>query len=58
MAKITNQKDNPGGLFIPAGIITGMGFGFLTDNVAAGMFIGLGTGFALFALASMYYRDK
>lgn len=26
--KKLDDKDNPGGLFIPAGIMTGMGFGF------------------------------
>ncbi len=57
MAKITD-KDNPGGLFIPAGILVGMGVGLLVENVAAFMFIGLGAGFLLFALTSIYYKDK
>lgn len=60
MAKAINKddKDNPGGLFIPGGVITGMGVGFLTNNLVAGMFIGLGVGFILFALTTIYYRPR
>lgn len=53
-----NNKDNPGALFVPAGIIGGMGVGFLIDNVAAGMFIGLGLGFVAFAVTSIVYKNK
>jgi hypothetical protein len=42
-----------GALFIPAGVLTGMGIGFLIDNLVAGLFIGLGAGFALFAIAAV-----
>ena len=45
-------------LLIPAGVITGMGVGLLTDNVAAGLFLGLGTGFALLALVAIFMPDK
>jgi len=55
MAKLTDNE-NPGGLFIPAGVLAGMGLGFLNDEVAAGLFIGLGAGFALFALTSLYLK--
>ena len=47
------KKDNPSGVFIPAGLFVGMGLGFLYDQLVAGMFIGLGVGFALFAIFSM-----
>jgi hypothetical protein len=57
MAK-TNAKDNPGGLFIPAGVLVGMGVGIAADNVGAGLFIGLGVGFALMALTVMFYRGS
>lgn len=57
MAK-ENEKDNPGGLFIPAGVLTGMGVGFLIDNLVAGMFIGLGVGFAIFAVISVLAERK
>ncbi len=43
------DDDSPGGLFIPAGVLGGMGFGFLYGNLVAGLFIGLGVGFVLFA---------
>ena len=33
------------GLAIPAGLLIGMGVGFLVDNVTAGLLIGLGGGF-------------
>jgi hypothetical protein len=51
MAK--NQVENKkgkGGLFIPAGLFLGMGFGFLFGNVTVGIFLGLGVGFAAFAV--------
>lgn len=53
----SNKKDNPGGLFIPGGLLTGMGIGFLVDNIPAGMFIGLGLGFIFFAF-SFYISGK
>jgi len=46
------KKDNPGALFIPAGVLTGMGLGFLFEQLVAGLFIGLGTGFLFFAIIS------
>ncbi len=47
---MTKHKKSPGKLFVIAGFLTGMGFGLLTDQVAAGIFIGLGIGFIFFAL--------
>jgi hypothetical protein len=49
MIKKHRNRDSSG-LFIPAGLLTGMGIGFLVDNVPAGLFIGLGVGFALMAI--------
>lgn len=46
------KKDN-GGLFIPAGVMIGMGLGFLLNNLVAWMFIGLGVGFLAFAIYSI-----
>ena len=33
------------GVAIPAGLLIGIGVGFLIDNIPAGLFIGLGGGF-------------
>lgn len=52
MAEAKKEKKERGGqsgLFIPAGLFIGIGFGFLFGNLPAGVFIGLGVGFALFA---------
>ncbi|MBT7902581.1 hypothetical protein HN587_01875 [Candidatus Woesearchaeota archaeon] len=35
------------GMLIPAGLLIGIGVGFLTNQVAAGTLIGLGIGFAV-----------
>lgn len=34
-------SENKSALFIPAGLLLGMGLGFAFDNVVAGLFIGL-----------------
>ena len=47
------NKDEPEALFIPAGVLTGMGFGFLSGHLVAGLFIGLGIGFLIFAIISV-----
>lgn len=49
-SKNAENDDDHGALFIPAGVLTGMGLGFLLGNVPAWMFIGLGLGFAAFAI--------
>ena len=33
------------GVAIPAGVLIGLGIGFLVDNIPAGIFLGLGGGF-------------
>ena len=42
-----DQKKHWGiaGVAMPAGVLMGMGFGLLVDNITAGMSIGLGGGF-------------
>ena len=52
------DEDEPEGLFIPAGILGGLGFGFLYGNVPAGLFIGLGVGFTVFAILSVLKDRK
>ena len=44
MEKI-NKKEDVSGLFIPAGLFLGLGFGFFTQQIVVGIFIGLGFGF-------------
>ncbi len=56
--EIREDDDSPGGLFIPAGVLGGMGLGFLFGNLLAGLFIGLGVGFALFALHEIFMRKR
>jgi hypothetical protein len=35
------------GVAIPAGVLIGLGIGFMVDDIVAGILIGLGGGFAL-----------
>lgn len=56
--EIKKDDDSPGGLFIPAGVLGGMGFGFLFSNFVAGLFIGLGVGFFCFAMYEVFNRNK
>lgn len=51
--KQDKEEDSRGVLFIPAGILTGIGVGFLVNNVPAGTMIGLGLGFTVFAVISV-----
>jgi hypothetical protein len=55
--KTKKNNDNPGALFIPAGVLTGMGVGFLIDNIGAGIMIGLGLGFLVFAIIATVFRS-
>ena len=56
--KEIREEDSPGGLFIPAGVLAGMGFGFLYNELVSGLFIGLGVGFALFAIYEIIRTTK
>ncbi|VVB77597.1 Uncharacterised protein [uncultured archaeon] len=44
------KKKSPGGLFVPAGVLIGLGLGFLMNNVTAYLFLGLGAGFLVWAI--------
>ncbi len=55
MKKFKKHEDGPS-LFILAGLLTGFGFGFLFNNLAAGMFIGLGIGFFLYAIFTIFKK--
>ena len=50
------KKKEPGALFIPAGACLGLGWGFLNGNIVAGVLIGVGLGFAGFAVISLIQK--
>jgi hypothetical protein len=52
------KKEEPEALFIPAGVLTGIGFGFLFNSLLAGLFIGLGTGFIIFTLFKIVRAER
>lgn len=54
--KQRKKDDDPEALFIPAGVLLGLGFGFVFDNIVAGLFLGLGIGFLIFAFLSVMKR--
>lgn len=51
--KQKNNNDNQGALFIPAGVLLGLGVGFLINNIPAALFIGLGCGFIAFGIVGI-----
>ncbi|MFC1846446.1 hypothetical protein ACFLYS_00095 [Chloroflexota bacterium] len=46
------------GVAIPAGLLIGMGFGFLVDDLIAGLFIGLGSGFLAMMIGMLILQFK
>ena len=46
------------GVAIPAGVLTGMGIGFLIDNIPAGLFLGLGGGFLVMFIGMLILQFK
>ncbi|MFC1944788.1 hypothetical protein ACFLX5_04800 [Chloroflexota bacterium] len=46
------------GVAIPAGVLIGMGIGFLIDNITAGLFIGLGGGFLVMFIGMLVLQFK
>ena len=45
-------------LFIPGGLILGMGIGFAIDALVAGLFIGLGAGFVAMAIGNVVLFNR
>jgi hypothetical protein len=41
------------GVAIPAGVLIGLGVGFLIDNIPAGIFLGLGGGFLVMMIGML-----
>lgn len=54
--KDVHKKHDSAALFIPAGVILGVGVGLLLNQVAAGAMIGLGLGFLSYAIISVMKR--
>ena len=52
------KKEDLAGVWIPAGIFIGMGFGFIFDSLPAGIFLGLGGGFVLMILTKLLKKSK
>ncbi|MFC2012960.1 hypothetical protein ACFLUE_01585 [Chloroflexota bacterium] len=46
------------GVAIPAGVLTGLGVGFLVGNIAAGLFLGLGGGFLVMMIGMLILQFK
>lgn len=46
------------GIFVPAGLFIGLGFGFLTGQLVAGLFLGLGFGFLIMGLIKRKNKTK
>ncbi len=49
-------KTDPSGILVPAGLLIGMGAGFVFNNIPAGLFIGLGVGLLLMAVIKLIRR--
>lgn len=45
------RSEDRSGLFIPAGLFIGMGFGLIINQLVGGIFLGLGLGFLGMAIA-------
>jgi len=48
-----HSHHGPAGVFVPAGLLIGMGVGFVNGNIPAGLFIGLGIGLAIMAIIQL-----
>ena len=46
------------GVAIPAGLLIGLGIGFLINNIAAGIFLGLGGGFLVMFIGMLILQIK
>lgn len=54
--KKEDKKRDAAGLFIPAGLFLGFAYGFMSGNVAVGMFGGLGLGFLLYGAVMVFKK--
>lgn len=56
MAKEKEKRKSYGGLFIPAGVLIGMGLGFILGNFSGYLFLGLGAGFLIWAIYEIFRK--
>jgi hypothetical protein len=52
-----NRVRNAAGVFIPGGLLIGLGVGWAIDYLVVGLVIGLGGGFILYGLATLLIKD-
>lgn len=53
-----NKQKYPEAAFVPAGVLIGVGYGFLVNNIIAWTLIGLGLGFAVMAIIRLLRKKK
>jgi hypothetical protein len=53
-----NKQKYPEAAFVPAGVLIGIGYGFLTNNIPAWALIGLGAGFAIMAIIRLLKKKS
>lgn len=58
MRKKQKNNNDIGVLIIPAGILTGIGIGFLANNLLGGLFLGFGLSFIFFAITELINNKK
>ncbi len=58
MVKKDKKKEDISGLFIPAGVLIGLGVGMALEQTAAGTLIGLGLGFLAMAVFKLLKPQK
>ncbi|MFC1942395.1 hypothetical protein ACFLWU_04170 [Chloroflexota bacterium] len=46
------------GVAIPAGVLIGIGVGFLINNIPAGLFLGLGGGFLIMMISMLILQIR
>ena len=56
--QIKKIKEDDSGLFIPAGLFVGLGFGSIFNNWVAGTLFGLGLGFLGTAVVRAWKRSR
>ncbi len=56
---MTKKEDNDqSGMLIPAGVLIGLGVGFIVDELVGGLLVGLGVGFAVSALLRIFMTKR